>query len=212
MDSTELTSRQQQILAFISERVRESGAPPTRAEISLAFGFRSANAAEEHLRTLARKGMLELLPGRSRGIRLPASAPAAGLPKARRGAAALPLIGQVAAGSPLLAIENIEREIELDASLFHPAADYLLRVRGQSMRDAGILDGDLLAVHRSAHAEHRQIVVARLGEEVTVKYFDRQGERIRLLPANPDFTPIEVDPALTELVIEGLAVGVLRSW
>lgn len=210
MDSTELTSRQQQILAFISERVRESGAPPTRAEISLAFGFRSANAAEEHLRTLARKGMIELLPGRSRGIRLPASEPAAGL-RLRHDTATLPLIGQVAAGSPLLAVENIEREITLDVSLFHPPADYLLRVRGQSMRDAGIHDGDLLAVHRSAHAEHRQIVVARLGEEVTVKYFDRQGERIRLLPANPDFSPIEVDPALTELVIEGRAVGVLRN-
>lgn len=218
MDDTELTPRQQQIFAFIAERIQQSGAPPTRAEIALAFGFRSANAAEEHLRTLARKGAIELLPGRSRGIRLPVEN---GLAPARtrefaRGksgeAAFLPLIGQVAAGSPLLAVENVERQLLIDPAVFHPRADYLLRVRGQSMRDAGILDGDLLAVHRTAHAENRQIVVARLGEEVTVKRLERQGERIRLLPANPDFTPIEIDPASTELVIEGLGVGVLRTW
>lgn len=196
-----LTPRQAQILQFIREHRQTHGAPPTRAEIARAMGFRSANAAEDHLKALARKGAIELLPGASRGIRLPAEPRDPGLP----------VVGWVAAGSPILAQEQIEAYYRLDPALFRPRADYLLRVRGMSMRDAGILDGDLLAVHRSAVAENGRIVVARLGDEVTVKRFRRSENRVWLLPENPEFEPIVVDLEHQELAIEGLGVGILRN-
>ena len=194
----ELTARQQEILRMIREFMEDSGFPPTRAEICRAMGFRSPNAAEEHLRTLERKGVIEILAGASRGIRL----------KENLG---LPLIGRVAAGSPILAEQNVEAHLQLDPQLFKPRADYLLRVRGMSMRDAGILDGDLLAVHRTHEARSGQIVVARLHDEVTVKRFKRHGGLVQLLPENPDFKPIEVDLRRDVLTIEGIAVGVIRN-
>ena len=194
----ELTARQQEILRMIREFMEDSGFPPTRAEICRAMGFRSPNAAEEHLRTLERKGVIEMLAGASRGIRLKESL-------------GLPLIGRVAAGSPILAVENIETRFQLDPQLFKPRADYLLRVRGMSMRDAGILDGDLLAVHRTHEARSGQIVVARLHDEVTVKRFKRRSSQVQLLPENPDFKPIEIDLRREPLTIEGIAVGVIRN-
>lgn len=203
MDENSLTPRQRQILEWIVEQNLRNGAPPTRAEIASAFGFRSPNAAEEHLRALARRGAIEIAPGRSRGIRVLSG-------RAVRSGSTLPLVGRVAAGSPILAVENIESEIAVEAGLFHPRADYLLRVRGDSMTGAGILDGDLLAVHRSASAEPGQIVVARLGEEVTVKRLQRDGGRVRLCAANPAYAPIEVE-ADEAFAIEGLAVGVVRT-
>ena len=206
MDHDELTPRQRQTLDFIVERTRASGAPPTRVEIAAGFGFRSANAAEEHLRALVRKGAIEMAPGRSRGIRVVSVATPAG------GTGVLPLIGQVAAGSPILAVENIESEVAIDAALFQPRADYLLRVRGDSMSGIGVLDGDFLAVHRSATAESGQIVVARIDDEVTVKRLQRDGERVRLCAENPAYAPIEIDLSRGELAIEGLAVGVVRRW
>lgn len=196
----DLTPRQEQILALIRDRIEHDGAPPTRAEIARKLGFRSANAAETHLRALARKGVIELTPGASRGIRLAEARPSG-----------LPLVGRVAAGAPILAEENIENHYRLDADLFHPHADYLLRVQGESMRDAGILDGDLLAVHRSAEAANGQIVVARLEDEVTVKRFRRQGPRVELIAENPDYAPIRIDLREQELVLEGLAVGLVRN-
>lgn len=199
---TGLTARQAEILALIRSSLQRTGMPPTRAEIATTLGFRSANAAEEHLRALARKGHLELVPGASRGIRLLGEGPAS---------SGLPVVGRVAAGQPLLALEHIEDHYALDPALFKPRADYLLRVRGTSMRDAGILDGDLLAVHAAPTATNGQIVVARLDDEVTVKRFERRGQRVRLLAANPDFAPIEIDLSARELVIEGLGVGVLRT-
>jgi repressor LexA len=194
----ELTRRQEEILSLIREWIETTGLPPTRAEIAERFGFSSPNAAEQHLKGLAKKGVLELVPGTSRGIRLP-------------GGGGLAVVGQVAAGSPILAQENIERHVQVDAALFSPRADYFLKVRGMSMKDAGILDGDLLAVHRSAEARAGQVVVARLGDEVTVKRFKKRGHTVQLLPENPDFAPIEVDLTRQELVIEGIAVGVIRS-
>lgn len=194
----ELTPRQEEILNLIRERIETTGLPPTRAEIAERFGFSSPNAAEQHLKGLAKKGVLDLVPGTSRGIRL-------------KGGGGVPLIGQVAAGRPILAQENIERHLQLNAAMFAPRADYLLKVRGMSMRDAGILDGDLLAVHRQPEARTGQIVVARLGDEVTVKRFRKRGHTVQLLAENPDFQPIEVDLAHQELVIEGIAVGVIRS-
>ena len=194
----ELTKRQQEILAMIREFIAGSGFPPTRAEICRAMGFNSPNAAEEHLRALARKGAIEMLEGASRGIRLIAPQ-------------GLPLIGRVAAGSPLLAVENVERHCAVDAQLFKPHADYLLKVRGLSMRDAGILDGDLLAVHRTHDARSGQVVVARLHDEVTVKRLRRRGNHVQLVPENPDFKIIEVDLSRTPLAIEGIAVGVIRN-
>ena len=199
-----LTPRQRQILDLIRRRVRETGYPPTRAEIAAAFGFRSVNAAVDHLKALARHGAIALQPGASRGIRLlePAAEPAL-----------LPVVGRVAAGSPILAEEHIEDRHRIDAALFRPRADYLLRVRGSSMRDAGILDGDLLAVHRTPEARNGQIVVARLDDEVTVKRLRRhpqQPQRVQLVAENPQFAPIELDLRLQTLVIEGLGVGVLR--
>ena len=198
-----LTPRQQQILDWIAERVRRQGSPPTRVEISAAFGFSSPNAAESHLRALARKGVIVLDSGRARGIRLSESGASGDR---------LPLIGRVAAGSPILAAENVEEELGMNGQSFSPQAHYLLRVRGDSMIEAGILDGDLLAVHRTPEARQGQIVVARLGEEVTVKRFHRRGRKVQLRAANPEYQTIEVDLDRQELIIEGLGVGVLRRW
>lgn len=194
---TELTKRQAQILQLIRAAIADSGFPPTRAEIASAFGFRSANAAEEHLRALARKGVIEMVPGASRGIRLLEET-------------GLPVIGRVAAGSPILAEEHVEAHYQLDARLFRPRADYLLRVSGMSMRDAGILDGDLLAVHRTREARNGEIVVARLDDEVTVKRFRRRGYQVQLLPENDAFEPIRIDIRRQPLVIEGRGVGIIR--
>jgi repressor LexA len=195
----ELTKRQHEILRMIRDFIADTGFPPTRADICRAMGFNSPNAAEEHLRTLVRKGAIEMLAGASRSIRLLAEE------------TGLPLIGRVAAGSPLLAVENIEMHCQVDAQLFKPRADYLLKVRGLSMRDAGILDGDLLAVHRAQEARSGQVVVARLDDEVTVKRLHRRGNHVQLLPENPDFKIIEVDPRRTAFAIEGIAVGVIRN-
>ena len=201
---TELTPRQQQILQWLRDTLARSGLPPTRAEMCGALGFKSPNAAEEHLRALARKGAIELVAGASRGIRLPGAGRS--LPPG------LPVVGRVAAGSPLLAEENVEDHWAVAPELFRPKADYLLRVVGASMQGAGILDGDLLAVHRTPEGEARngQIVVARLGDEVTVKRFRRRGSVVRLLPENPAFEPLQVDLAREPLVIEGIGVGVIR--
>lgn len=198
MVSNALTARQQQILQLIRDAVSERGSPPTRAEIAQAFGFRSPNAAESHLRALARKGVISLDEGRARGIRL-AESPG------------IPLIGRVAAGSPILADAHVQGRYQLDPAMFSPRADYLLRVRGQSMRDAGILDGDLLAVHATNEAVNGQIVVARLSDEVTVKRLKRLGSQVELLPENPDFQPIVVDTQRNPLVIEGVVVGLIRN-
>jgi len=195
---SELTPRQTEILDLIRESIAERGSPPTRAEIAAAFGFRSPNAAEEHLKALARKGAIELLPGSSRGIRLLEEP-------------GLPVVGRVAAGSPILAEQHIEQHYEVDPQVFQPRAHYLLRVRGMSMRDAGILDGDLLAVHRTSEARNGQVVVARVEDEVTVKRFQQRGSQVQLLPENPDFEPIHVDLRRQSLVIEGLGVGILRA-
>ncbi len=202
----DLTPRQQQILELIRTHLRETGVPPTRAEIARTFGFRSANAAEDHLRALERHGAIELTRGRSRGIRLVGQAVASNEGE-------LPVIGRVAAGSPILAAPHVEEYCRINPDLFRPRADYLLRVRGGSMRDAGILDGDLLAVHATAEARNGQIVVARLGDEVTVKRLHRHASstyRVQLLAENPSFEPIQIDLREQELVIEGWGVGVLR--
>jgi repressor LexA len=198
-----LTARQQQILDWIRTHLEATGMPPTRAEIAAGLGFRTASSAEDHLRALARKGVLELTPGASRGMRLaePPELPGVGLP----------LVGRVAAGSPILAAEHIERHVRLDPALFTPRADYLLRVRGLSMKNAGILDGDLLAVHKSAEARPGQIVVARLGDSVTVKRFRRDGARVLLVAESPDFPPIVVDGRRETLTIEGIGVGLIRN-
>ena len=193
-----ITPRQQEILDFIRNTLELLGAPPTRAEIAQAFGFASHNAAEEHLRALAKKGLIVLEPGSARGIRLVEQL-------------GLPLIGSVAAGSPIMALENIQARYALDASLFRPRADFLLRVRGLSMINAGIFDGDLLAVHRSAEARNGQIVVARLDEDVTVKRFRKHGAIVELIAENPDFEPIVVDTRDQAIAIEGIAVGLIRG-
>ena len=198
----ELTPRQSQILDMIQEFINESGMPPTRAEIARELGFKSANAAEEHLRALQRKGVLELVPGASRGIQLKDSL------CEQMG---LPLVGRVAAGSPILAQEHIETHYKLDPALFDPRPHYLLRVHGMSMKDAGILDGDLVAVHRTPEVRSRQIVVARLEDEVTVKRYRQEGAVVWLLPENSEFEPIQVDLAHQALVIEGVVVGVIRD-
>lgn len=201
-----LTSRQQQLLAFIQRVIAETGMPPTRAELCQQFGFRSPTAADDHLKALARKRMIELLPGVSRGIRLlQTSSP-------KSASSGLPLVGRVAAGEPVLAAAHIEDYVDSVATQFKPRADYLLRVVGESMREAGILNQDLLAVHRSKVAENGQIVVARIEDEVTVKRFYRQGQHVALRAENPDFMPIHVDLATQNFVIEGLGVGVLRQF
>lgn len=194
----QLTSRQQEILMLIEEMMEESGMPPTRAELADALGFRSVNAAEQHLRALARKGAIELRPNASRGIRLLATS-------------GLPVVGRVAAGSPLLAEEHIETHYRLDPALFSRKAHYLLRVTGMSMRDAGILDGDLVAVHRTPDVANGHIVVARVDDEVTVKRYKVTGHRVWLYPENPEFEPIVVDTRRHTVVIEGVVVGVVRN-
>jgi len=198
-----LTPRQAEILAFIKRCLDDNGFPPTRAEIAHELGFKSPNAAEEHLKALARKGAIEMTPGASRGIRIPGS-------EARNDDASLPVVGRVAAGAPILAQEHIEESCKINPGFFHPRADYLLRVQGMSMRDVGILDGDLLAVHTCREVRNGQIVVARIGDEVTVKRFQREGNKVFLVAENPDFAPIEVDLKDQDLVIEGLSVGVIR--
>ncbi|PSJ45323.1 repressor LexA [Zobellella endophytica] len=199
-----LTPRQSQVLDIIKEHIQQTGMPPTRAEIAQSLGFKSANAAEEHLKALAKKGVITMMPGTSRGIRLTQEEE----PEEQDG---LPLIGRVAAGEPILAQQHIESHYRLDPALFHPPADFLLRVKGMSMKNIGIMDGDLLAVHKTQEARNGQVVVARLDDEVTVKRFQRQGSRVSLLPENEELSPIEVDLRQQELIIEGLAVGVIRN-
>lgn len=198
----ELTPRQRQILSLIQKVIHETGMPPTRAEIAKALSFRSVNAAEEHLRALERKGVIELLSGTSRGIRLKDSL---------REQLGLPLVGRVAAGAPILAEEHIEARYQIDVDLFKASPHFLLRVHGMSMRDAGILDGDLVAVHRTPNIRNRQIVVARLEDEVTVKRYRQEGHRVWLMPENPDFEPIQVDLRERQVAIEGIVVGVVRD-
>jgi repressor LexA len=212
-----LTARQEQILNLIKEAIENTGFPPTRAEIAQELGFRSANAAEEHLQALARKGAIEISPGTSRGIRLvgnaaAGAADAAPAPVPAALLMALPLVGRVAAGSPILAQEHVEATYSVDPAMFSAKPDFLLKVRGWSMRDAGICDGDFLAVKKVDSAKNGQIVVARIGEEVTVKRYRKTGSTIELLPENPDFSVITVDPQSDEFALEGLAVGLLRSW
>ncbi len=196
-----LTSRQEQVLQLIRSYADETGYPPTRAEIARILGYKSPNAAEEHIKALARKGAIEIIPGASRGIKLPDLVDQG-----------LPIVGRVAAGSPILAQEHIEDYCNIPPNFFSPNADYLLRVCGMSMKDAGILDGDLLAVHRTDQVRSGQIVVARIGEEVTVKRYKRSGNRsqVELWPENPDFDVIQVDLTDQEFSIEGLSVGVIR--
>ena len=195
--SADLTARQTQVLDFIRQHLEATGMPPTRSEIARAMNFRSPNAAEDHLKALARKGVLELTPGTSRGLRLKE--------------VGVPVVGRVAAGNPILAEQHIEARYRLDPALFHPQPDYLLKVRGMSMRDAGILDGDLLAVRRAPTARTGEIVVARLDDEVTVKRYWQQRNKVVLFPANPEFEPITLDLSRQALAIEGIAVGVIRN-
>ncbi len=199
----ELTPRQSEILELIQTFIDETGMPPTRAEIARELGFRSANAAEDHLRALQRKGVLELIPGTSRGIQLK---------DFLRDQLGLPLVGRVAAGNPILAEEHIEGHYRIDTSLFHPRPHFLLRVQGMSMRNAGILDGDLVAVHRTPEVRNGQIIVARLEDEVTVKRYRQNGQHVCwLLPENDDFEPIKVDLREQPMMIEGVVVGLLRN-
>ncbi|HSG50808.1 MAG TPA: transcriptional repressor LexA [Rheinheimera sp.] len=201
-----LTPRQAEILQLIKDYQQDTGMPPTRAEIAQQLGFKSANAAEEHLKALAKKGVIEMMPGTSRGIRLVDSDEPEQL--------GLPLIGKVAAGQPILAAEHVQDHYQVDANLFKPHADFLLRVQGMSMQDIGILDGDLLAVHKTNQAQPGQVVVARVDEDVTVKRFQRDGSTVLLHPENKDFDVIKVDLRAQHFAIEGLAVGVIRngSW
>src|ERR1700730_17748777 len=198
---SDLTPRQRQILDFIREQIEGSGMPPTRAEIAHALGFKSANAAEEHLRALQRKGAIDLVPGASRGIQLKDTL---------RDQLGLPLIGRVAAGRPILAEEHIEARYQVDPKLFSPTPHYLLKVEGMSMKDIGILHGDLVAVHRTPEVRNRQIVVARLDNEVTVKRYRQEGTIVWLIPENTDFDPIRVALKEQPMIIEGVVVGVLR--
>ena len=195
-----LTARQQQVYDLIRAHINQTGMPPTRAEIAAQLGFRSPNAAEEHLKALARKGVIEIVSGASRGIRL-----------IQDEVDGLPLIGRVAAGEPLLAEQHIEGHYEVDPELFKPSADFLLRVSGMSMKDIGIMDGDLLAVHKTEDVHNGQVVVARIDDEVTVKRLKKQGNVVHLLPENSEFQPIVVDLREQTLTIEGLAVGVIRN-
>lgn len=214
-----LTARQEQILNLIKEAIDNTGFPPTRAEIAQELGFRSANAAEEHLQALARKGAIEISPGTSRGIRLVGQAATESkatmpsfVPPIPPNLMSLPLVGRVAAGSPILAQEHVEATYSVDPAMFSSKPDFLLKVKGWSMRDAGICDGDFLAVKKVDNAKNGQIVVARIGDEVTVKRYRKTGATIELLPENPDFSVITVDPSSDEFALEGLAVGLLRSW
>ena len=201
-----LTARQQQIFDLIKENLEETGYPPTRAEIAQTLGFRSANAAEDHLRALARKGVIDILPGTSRGIKL--NIP---LDETAEEDLGLPLVGRVAAGEPILAQEHVESHYKVDPALFHPQADFLLRVNGMSMKDIGILDGDLLAVHRTNDVYNGQVVVARVDEDVTVKRLEKRGREVLLHAENEEFQPIKVDLASQPFAIEGIAVGVIRN-
>lgn len=219
LDHPKLTARQQQILDLIQVAISRTGAPPTRAEIATELGFKSANAAEEHLQALARKGVIELVSGTSRGIRLrnetvrsinAARGTQFSLPMPGLSQLVLPLIGRVAAGSPILAQEHVDQTYAVENSLFQHKPDYLLKVRGMSMRDAGIIDGDLLAVQSTREARNGQIVVARLGDDVTVKRLRRTASTIELLPENPDYPVIVVQPGEV-FEIEGLAVGLIRN-
>ena len=220
VESPKLTARQQQILDLVQNAIERTGAPPTRAEIANELGFKSANAAEEHLQALARKGVIELVGGTSRGIRLKSDTLRAlneargkqfSLPLPSLSQLTLPLVGRVAAGSPILAQEHVEQTYLLEATMFPRRPDYLLKVKGMSMRDAGIIDGDLLAVQKSREARNGQIVVARLGDEVTVKRFRRTRTTIELLPENPDFQPIVVPFGDVDFELEGIAVGLVRN-
>lgn len=197
-----LTARQSQIFDLIKEKISDTGMPPTRAEIATFFGFKSANAAEEHLKALAKKGYIEMLPGTSRGIRLAEQFVEE---------TGLPLVGRVAAGEPILAQEHVEDRYQVDGNLFHPAADYLLRVNGESMKDIGILDGDLLAVHQTSDVQNGQVIVARVEEDVTVKRFKKEGNLVYLHAENEDFAPIKVDLTSQHFNVEGVAVGVIRN-
>ncbi|MEK8052066.1 transcriptional repressor LexA [Ideonella sp. DXS22W] len=218
-DGPKLTPRQQQILDLVQSTIERTGSPPTRAEIAAELGFKSANAAEEHLQALARKGVIELVSGTSRGIRLRSETLRAvnesrgrqfSLPLPSLAQLTLPLVGRVAAGSPILAQEHIDQSYVVEASMFPRKPDYLLRVRGMSMRDAGILDGDLLAVQKASDAKNGQIVVARLGDDVTVKRLHRTRNGIELLPENPDYPVIQVTDA-DSFALEGVAVGLIRN-
>ena len=201
-----LTPRQAEILQLIKDYQQDSGMPPTRAEIAQQLGFKSANAAEEHLKALAKKGVIEMMPGTSRGIRLVETDEPEQL--------GLPLIGKVAAGQPILAAEHVQDHYQVDANLFKPHADFLLRVQGMSMQDIGIFDGDLLAVHKTSQVQPGQVIVARVDEDVTVKRFQRDGSTVFLHPENKDFDVIKVDLRVQHFAVEGLAVGVIRngSW
>jgi repressor LexA len=193
-----LTARQAEVLQLIRDFVQSTGFPPTRADIAQVLGFKSANAAEDHLKALARKGYIELLAGASRGIRLAEGT-------------GLPVIGRVAAGSPILSEAHVQDRLQIDPALFTPHADYLLKVRGTSMRDIGIHEGDLLAVHSTSEVRSGQVVVARINNEVTVKRLRRQGNQVQLLAENPDFKPMHIDPQRDQFAIEGLAVGLIRN-
>lgn len=197
-----LTNRQEQIYDLIKEKISATGMPPTRAEIADFFGFKSANAAEEHLKALAKKGYIEMLPGTSRGIRLV---------EETLEEEGLPLIGRVAAGEPILAEQHVEDRYQIDGNLFHPAADYLLKVNGESMKDIGILDGDLLAVHQTTDVQNGQVIVARVEDDVTVKRFKKEGNVVYLHAENEAFSPIKVDLTSQHFNVEGIAVGVIRS-
>ncbi|TEW52704.1 transcriptional repressor LexA [Psychromonas algicola] len=202
----ELTKRQGEVLDVIKEQIAQTGMPPTRVELAKILGFKSANAAEEHLKALARKGAIEILSGTSRGIRVVGEHKDNEIEEE-----GLPLIGKVAAGEPILATENIEAHYDVDPSLFHPAADFLLRVEGESMKDIGIMDGDLLAVHKTQNINNGQVVVARVEESVTVKRFYRDGKEVTLKAENTLFDPIKVDLEFQSFDIEGIAVGVIRT-
>lgn len=200
-----LTPRQQEVLELIKSTMIDTGMPPTRAEIARQLGFRSANAAEEHLKALAKKGVIDILPGTSRGIKL--NIPLDDTIEDE----GLPLIGRVAAGEPILAQEHVETHYKVDPEMFHPKADFLLRVNGMSMKDIGILDGDLLAVHKTADVHNGQVVVARVEEDVTVKRLEKRGREVLLHAENEEFSPIKVDLAQQHFNIEGIAVGVIRN-
>jgi repressor LexA len=214
-----LTARQEQILNLIKDAIQNTGFPPTRAEIAAELGFRSTNAAEEHLQALARKGVIEIAAGTSRGIRLRESALSSHIPGIQMALPhptlmqlSLPLVGRVAAGSPILATEHVEATYTVDPSFFSAKPDFLLKVRGMSMRDAGILDGDLLAVKKSDSARNGQIVIARIGDDVTVKRYKKTLSGIELHPENSDFSVIKICETLEDFALEGLAVGLMRNW
>ena len=204
---SKLTKRQSEILSFLKVWIDDNGYPPTRAEIAKELGFKSPNAAEDHLKALARKGAIEMIPGASRGLKIIEQLDASELPINDN---ELPIIGRVAAGEPILAQEHIESTCPVSSELFKPRADYLLQVRGMSMKDIGILHADLLAVHMTQDVHNGQVVVARIDDDVTVKRYKREGNTVWLLPENPDFEPIKVDLKTQNLVIEGLSVGVIR--